>query len=103
MFFLSNNVLQKRQETGDDKEIPNTNVVTKQKPPRVSAIRPPDDPIAIRTIVISGLPVSIDSSILWKKIRKYNGAKKVDWPVKSESKDEDSTGMANMFRFRRIF
>ncbi|KAG6896912.1 hypothetical protein C0992_005315 [Termitomyces sp. T32_za158] len=46
--------------------------------------RLPQDPLAIRTIVISGLPPSIDSKVLWKKVRKYNGAEKV------ESMSEDS-------------
>lgn len=49
---------------------------------------------AIRTIVVSGLPSSLDSKTLWKKIRKYKGAETVAWPVKkAESQNEDvSTG-----------
>ena len=46
--------------------------------------------MAIRTIVISGLPQLIDTKVLWKKIRKYNGAEKVDWPIKNENGDEDA-------------
>ncbi|KAG5652797.1 hypothetical protein H0H81_003627 [Sphagnurus paluster] len=57
-------------------------------PPRPQPPKLPHDPLAIRTIVISGLPPSIDSKVLWKKIRKYNGAEKVDWPVKSTSGDD---------------
>ncbi|KAE9410201.1 hypothetical protein BT96DRAFT_953357 [Gymnopus androsaceus JB14] len=42
-----------------------------------------NDPLAIRTIVVSGIPSDIDSKVLWKKFRKYEGAEKVDWPVQS--------------------
>ncbi|KAJ3767246.1 hypothetical protein FB446DRAFT_339096 [Lentinula raphanica] len=42
-----------------------------------------NDPLAIRTIVVSGLPADIDAKTLWKKFRKCEGAEKVDWPVKS--------------------
>ena len=59
----------------------------KQKLPRAPVRH---DPLAIRTIVISGLPLSLDSKVLWKKIRKYEGAEKVDFPIRS---DATSTGM----------
>ncbi|KAF8962114.1 hypothetical protein BDZ97DRAFT_1826443 [Flammula alnicola] len=59
--------------------------------PRQQQPRLPHDPLAIRTIVVSGLPPSIDSKVLWKKIRKYTGAEKVDWPIKDESGEEDPT------------
>ncbi|KAF5379115.1 hypothetical protein D9615_005877 [Tricholomella constricta] len=61
-------------------------------PPRPQQPRLPHDPLAIRTIVVSGLPPSIESKVLWKKIRKYDGAEKVDWPVKSSSGDDNTTG-----------
>jgi nucleolar protein 4 len=64
---------------------------TKGKPPHPSHPRLPQDPLAIRTIVISGLPSSIDSKVLWKKIRKYQGAEKLNWPIKVSSGDEDPT------------
>ena len=51
----------------------------------------PKDPLAIRTVVISGLPSSVDSKTIWKKVRKLEGAEKVDWPVKTSNGDEDST------------
>ncbi|KAK7035201.1 RNA recognition motif-containing protein [Paramarasmius palmivorus] len=51
----------------------------------------PQDPLAIRTIVVSGLPSSADSKTLWKKFRKYAGAEKVEWPVKSENGEESDT------------
>ncbi|KAH7099952.1 hypothetical protein BKA62DRAFT_268558 [Auriculariales sp. MPI-PUGE-AT-0066] len=36
---------------------------------------------AIRTIVISGLPTGVDSKVLWKKIRKEDGAEEIKYPV----------------------
>ncbi|KAJ7684761.1 hypothetical protein DFH06DRAFT_1073674 [Mycena polygramma] len=57
-------------------------------PPRVHT---PQDPLAIRTIIVSGLPASIDSKVLWKKFRKYPGAETVDWPIKNDDGEEDAT------------
>jgi hypothetical protein len=54
-------------------------------------VHTPKDPLAIRTLVISGLPPSIDAKILWKKIRKQEGAEKVEWPVKLKTGEEDLT------------
>ena len=86
------NLTQKRCETGDN-EGSSIAKHGKQKLPRMSAVGLPHDPNAIRTIVVSGLPPSIDSKMLWKKIRKYDGAEKVEWPVQNELKDDDpSTG-----------
>ncbi|KAJ7184156.1 hypothetical protein C8R46DRAFT_451512 [Mycena filopes] len=56
-------------------------------PPRVQA---PHDPLAIRTIIVSGLPSPVDSNVLWKKFRKYPGAEKVNWPIKDEDGEDDS-------------
>ncbi|EGN94574.1 hypothetical protein SERLA73DRAFT_96776 [Serpula lacrymans var. lacrymans S7.3] len=56
-----------------------------------------NDPLAIRTIVISGLPTSIDAKTLWKKIRKHKGAEKVDWPAKTAEGDEDATSATVIF------
>lgn len=52
--------------------------VKPQPTPRPSVTKVEKDPNAIRTIVISGLPSSIDSKILWKKVRKYEGAEKLE-------------------------
>ena len=51
----------------------------------------PKDPLAIRTVVLSGLPSSVDAKILWKKVRKQEGAEKVDWPAKPQTGEEDPT------------
>uniref|UniRef100_A0A0W0FWT2 RRM domain-containing protein n=1 Tax=Moniliophthora roreri TaxID=221103 RepID=A0A0W0FWT2_MONRR len=48
---------------------------------RPAHFRAPQDPLAIRTIVVSGLPSSANSKVLWKKFRKYQGVEKVEWPV----------------------
>ena len=62
----------------------------KSKNPR-GIISTPKDPLAIRTVVLSGLPSSIDAKILWKKVRKQEGAEKVEWPVKLKTGEEDLT------------
>ncbi|KAK0440224.1 hypothetical protein EV421DRAFT_788697 [Armillaria borealis] len=59
-------------------------VKVEAKPKQIPNPRPraPQDPLAIRTIVVTGLPSSVDSkSLLWKKFRKYKGAESVEWPV----------------------
>ncbi|EMD36535.1 hypothetical protein CERSUDRAFT_106374 [Gelatoporia subvermispora B] len=68
----------------------------KEKPAKVATRRPvhpsgPRDPLAIRTVVIGGLPSSIDSKAIWKKVRKIKGAEKVEWPVLSEVGSEDQS------------
>ncbi|KAI6139636.1 hypothetical protein EDD17DRAFT_343402 [Pisolithus thermaeus] len=55
------------------------------------------DPLAIRTILISGLPSTIDLKALWKKVRKIDGAEKVVWPGKTASGDEDPTTASVLF------
>ena len=62
----------------------------KSKNPK-GAVTAPKDPLAIRTVVLSGLPPSIDAKVLWKKVRKQGGAEKVDWPAKLQTGEEDST------------
>ncbi|KAF8884427.1 hypothetical protein CPB84DRAFT_1838033 [Gymnopilus junonius] len=76
------------KEKGEKKEL-----VKKEPKPRLAHQQPrlPQDPLAIRTIIVSGLPPSINSKLLWKKIRKYEGAENVDWPIKNEDGDEDPT------------
>jgi nucleolar protein 4 len=40
------------------------------------------DPDAIRSLLISNLPLDgLTSTALWKKIRKFTGAEKVQWPL----------------------
>ena len=62
------------------------------KAPKPTQPSGPKDPLAIRTIVVSGLPSSIDSKTLWKKVRKYNGAEKADWPIQKDGIEDKSTG-----------
>lgn len=80
-----------------DREAGTTNDAApkKDKPahvPKVTYSTGPKDPLAIQTIVISGLPAAIDSKSLWKKVRKYDGAEKVEWPAKVNDRDDSSIG-----------
>ncbi|CAK5264728.1 unnamed protein product, partial [Mycena citricolor] len=69
--------------------------------PRPKAPNPkaqvPRDPLAIRTVIVSGLPTGVDSKILWKKFRKSSGAESIEWPVKSEEGKEDSGSATILF------
>ncbi|KAJ7074374.1 hypothetical protein C8F01DRAFT_1010671 [Mycena amicta] len=56
--------------------------------PKPARVHVPNDPLAIRTIIVSGLPASVDSKSLWKKFRKCPGAEKVDWPVAVDGKED---------------
>jgi nucleolar protein 4 len=51
-----------------------------------------NDPLAIRTILVSGLPTSINQKTLWKKLRKFEGAQSVEWPAKIAGGEDLSTG-----------
>ncbi|KAJ7702426.1 hypothetical protein B0H17DRAFT_1176243 [Mycena rosella] len=64
-------------------------VKTEPKPRPPPRVQTPHDPLAIRTIIVSGLPAPVESKVLWKKFRKYPGAEKVDWPIKNEDGEED--------------
>ncbi|KAH8829583.1 hypothetical protein DL96DRAFT_1792260 [Flagelloscypha sp. PMI_526] len=54
------------------------------KPARVSRPTGPKDPLAIRTVVLGGLPSSIDEKVLWKKVRKCTGAVELQYPVSGD-------------------
>ena len=68
-----------------------------KSPKRPKSAHPsaPHDSLAIRTIVISGLPTNIDSKTLWKKVRKYDGAEKVEWPAKINEQEDASIGRSH--------
>ncbi|KAJ6618251.1 hypothetical protein B0H10DRAFT_2029966 [Mycena sp. CBHHK59/15] len=66
-------------------------VKTDPKPRPPPRVQHPHDPLAIRTIIVSGLPSPVDSKVLWKKFRKYPGAEKVDWPIKNDDGEDDSS------------
>ncbi|KAF8651388.1 hypothetical protein AX16_004811 [Volvariella volvacea WC 439] len=76
---------------GDEEGEAKTTTRHKERPAHPKPPKPPSDPDAIRTIVVSGLPPSVDSKALWKKMRKYGGAEKVDWPVKGDNGEDDPT------------
>ncbi|KAH9920029.1 RNA-binding domain-containing protein [Epithele typhae] len=75
----------KHHEQGEESKI------KREKPTGTKVARPVGvgDPLAIRTVVVSGLPSGIDSKVLWKKVRKLPGAEKVEWPTKSATEAED--------------
>ncbi|KAJ7093119.1 hypothetical protein C8R44DRAFT_815616 [Mycena epipterygia] len=64
-------------------------VKTDSKPRPPPRVHLPHDPLAIRTIIVSGLPSPVDSKVLWKKFRKYPGTEKVDWPIKNDDGEDD--------------
>jgi hypothetical protein len=74
--------------SGNAGQDPKPTGVGKPRIPR-GAVSAPKDPLAIRTVVLSGLPSSIDAKVLWKKVRKQEGAEKVDWPAKLQTGEED--------------
>ncbi|KAJ2914719.1 hypothetical protein MD484_g5700, partial [Candolleomyces efflorescens] len=57
--------------------------------PRQPVSRAPHDPLAVRTVIVTGLPSPLDSKTLWKKIRKCPGAKELTWPIKKDNGEED--------------
>ncbi|KAI0674270.1 hypothetical protein C8Q78DRAFT_1067357 [Trametes maxima] len=76
----------KDHEHGEGHGKPTTKPISTPRPARPVG---PSDPLAIRTVVIAGLPADIDSKTLWKKVRKLQGAEKVEWLVKADSGEED--------------
>ncbi|KAF8515688.1 hypothetical protein BU17DRAFT_76796 [Hysterangium stoloniferum] len=78
--------------------VPAPKVKRPRQPNPVKSTAGPHDPLAIRTIVISGLPSAIDSKTLWKKVRKIDGADKISqWPVTSGSGEDDPTKAEVLF------
>ncbi|KAJ2923487.1 hypothetical protein H1R20_g13605, partial [Candolleomyces eurysporus] len=65
--------------------------------PRQPGPRTPNDPLAVRTVIVTGLPSPLDSKILWKKIRKCPGAKDLTWPIKKENGEEDPSAAHVLF------
>ena len=60
------------------------------------------DPLAVRTVGLSGLPSSINAKVLWKKVRKQEGAEKVDWPAKLETGEKDSSQGMVTYRWTTV-
>lgn len=85
-----------RQRDKDSAPVSGKNVDVEAKPAKARKAKNPrsvasvaKDPFAIRTVVLSSLPSSIDAKLLWKKVRKQEGAEKVDWPVKLQTGEDD--------------
>ncbi|KAI9456596.1 hypothetical protein HD554DRAFT_2144789 [Boletus coccyginus] len=71
---------------------PKADDAKKEEPPIRSLLaHKVNDPLAIRTIVVSGLPSSINQKTLWKKLRKFEGAESVEWPAKIVGGEDSST------------
>lgn len=77
--------------TGKGESSPKRKNTTKHVP-QPSVTQLVKDPDAIRTVVISGLPASVDQKTLWKKIRKYSGAERVEMIEDSNGVGESSSG-----------
>ena len=78
-------------KTKNEKIDPDQKEPPQKKPRQQSRVNNPQDPLAIRTVIVSGLPPSIDSKSLWKKIRKHKGAEKLEWPVSGDDGLQDSS------------
>lgn len=62
---------------------PKTSNAGRKERPQPAVVKDPD---AIRTLIISNLPPDgLTNASLWKKIRKYTGAEKVQWPLGEDS------------------
>ncbi|KAH0828730.1 hypothetical protein J3R83DRAFT_3142 [Lanmaoa asiatica] len=72
----------KAEDVKKEKETPTVRSLLAQKV---------NDPLAIQTIAVSGLPPSINQKTLWKKLRKFEGAENVEWPVKTIGGEDPST------------
>lgn len=59
--------------------------------PREPITKTPHDPLAVRTVIVAGLPTPLDSNTLWKKIRKCAGAETLTYPAKDISGEDDPT------------
>lgn len=71
---------------------------TPKHPRRVNIAAKPKnhDQNAIRTITITGLPDGIDSKVLWKKVRKQDGAESVVFPALREENGSEDPKMAHV-------
>ncbi|KAJ8503092.1 hypothetical protein ONZ45_g11162 [Pleurotus djamor] len=87
--WANQKVSKKDQPTSTEVDEPSPQKPKVERKPRPQQIRPPNDPLAIRTIVVSGLPSGIESKALWKKMRKYDGAEELVWPLKLDDQTED--------------
>lgn len=82
------NMTKTNKDSKDGQDEPAQPKEKKRREPQAARPKPKgtDDPSAIRTLVVTGLPASIDSkSTLWKKFRKYAGAESVEWPLENNT------------------
>ncbi|KAF8319207.1 RNA-binding domain-containing protein [Amanita rubescens] len=93
---------EQKAKTKKEKMDPDQKEPPQKKPRQQSRANNPQDPLAIRTVIVSGLPSSIDSKSLWKKIRKHKGAEKLEWPVSGDDGIQDSSSGAIHGVFSRL-
>lgn len=63
----------------------------KAKKPRREPVEGSNDPDAIRTLVLTGLPGDLTKAVLWKKVRKVHDQVELKYPIEGE----EATGMSN--------
>lgn len=49
-------------------------------------------------MTLSGFPLDIDSKVIWKKVRKQNGAESVEYPAKNQDGSEDKSKAYVLFQ-----
>ncbi|KAG8958673.1 RNA recognition motif-containing protein [Tulasnella sp. 419] len=59
-------------------------IKAQRSPSATSNSRASRDPNAIRTVVLANLPKGVTNSVLWKKLRKQDGAEDVEYPVQDQ-------------------
>ena len=86
--ILTRNIFYKPHDIADGS--PGPKAKKPQRPPQPKTTTGLPDPVAIRTIVISALPSTVDSNSLWKKVRKLDGAEMISqWPGKTSAGEDD--------------
>ncbi|CAE6349255.1 unnamed protein product [Rhizoctonia solani] len=79
-FELDGRIL--RLQWADKKGAPhNSDKEVSKKPKKTPQPKGPNDPEAIRTLIVTNLPNGTNSKVLWKKARKISGATEVIYPV----------------------
>ncbi|CCO31543.1 putative RNA-binding protein C4F6,14 [Rhizoctonia solani AG-1 IB] len=95
-FELDGRIL--RLQWADKKGAPHTSEKdVSKKPKKAPQPKGPNDPEAIRTLIVTNLPAGTNSKVLWKKARKIPGATEVVYPVPDHDEHTGSLGLALMY------
>jgi nucleolar protein 4 len=78
------------ETTAHDQPDPRDEVVPrpKKEPKQPRPAAGSNDPNAIKTLVVTGLPKDLTKNVLWKKVRKINTSIELVFPVE----DQEDTG-----------